>query len=187
MNVYDFDKTIYKKDSSVQLYLFVIKKNPLILFRCLYKQIWAILSYKVKKIDKEEMKSKYFCFLKYLDIEKLVDEFVKKEIRNINNWYLIKRKDDDVIISASPEFLVKAFMKELGISSVIASNVDSQTGRYDGKNCYGQEKVKRFQEIYGDFEIEEFYTDSKSDLPMAEKARKAYMVKGEKISMFFEK
>ena len=41
MNVYDFDKTIYKKDCSIEFYLFVIKKNPMVFFKCFPMQVFA--------------------------------------------------------------------------------------------------------------------------------------------------
>lgn len=40
MNVYDFDKTIYKKDSSVQFYLYVIRKKPFIFLSVLGSKLW---------------------------------------------------------------------------------------------------------------------------------------------------
>ncbi|HAT89242.1 MAG TPA: phosphoserine phosphatase [Roseburia sp.] len=184
MNVYDFDKTIYKKDCSIQFYLFAIKKNPQIIFKCLFKQILAIIEYKRDKIDKKEMKKIYFCFLKYINTKEMLEEFIEKEIKNINGWYLEQKKKDDVIISASPEFLVKAFMGKLGITSVIASKVDIETGEFYGENCYGEEKVVRFQKMYGMTRVEKFYTDSVSDLPMAKRAEKAYLVRNGKVGDF---
>lgn len=184
MNVYDFDKTIYKKDSSVQFYLYVIIRKPIVFFKCIWGQLRAILLYKAGKIEKEQMKEKYFSFLSYINVEDMVSRFVEKELKNINKWYLTKKKEDDVIISASPEFLVKAFANRLGIKNVIASDVDFQTGVYRGKNCYGAEKERRFQSVYGDMEINEFYTDSYSDLPLAKRAKKAFRVKNKRIQNF---
>ena len=68
-----------------------------------------------------------------------------------------------------------------GIKNLIASRVDPKTCKYIGKNCHGKEKVRRFREKFGDVEIENFYSDSHSDDPMAEIAVHAYMIKGESI------
>ena len=178
MNVYDFDKTIYKKDSSVQFYLFCIRKKPWILAGCIGRQARAYFRFRRKGISKEELKEAYFSFVRYFDIDKCVEEFVEKEIKNINEWYIDQMDATDVIISASPYFLVAAFMKRLGILQVIASDVDSATGLFRSPNCYGQEKLRRFQETFNDREINEFYTDSQSDFPLAQKAHKAFWVKG---------
>ena len=93
-----------------------------------------------------------------------------------------QKKSDDVIISASPEFLLEPIIKKLDISTLIASRVDKHTGLYDGINCHGKEKVRRFYEVFPDGKIDEFYSDSYSDTPLAEIADKAYIVKGEELS-----
>lgn len=176
MNVYDFDGTIYKKDSSVELYKFVINKNPIILFQCLPRQVWAMLKYKLKLLTKEQMKEIYFCFLKYLKNERVIDEFVEKEMKNINKWYYEKHKEDDLIISASPIFLIKKFAQRLDIKNILATEVEMKTGRFLSKNCYGEEKVRKFNCMFPNERIEQFYSDSKSDLPLAKYAKMAYFV-----------
>ena len=55
MNVYDFDDTIYRGDSSVDFYIFCLRKN-IKLLKYLPKQIKAVILYKLKKIDKNKMK-----------------------------------------------------------------------------------------------------------------------------------
>ena len=80
-----------------------------------------------------------------------------------------------MIISASPEFLLKPICKKLGIKYLIASRVDPSTGMYLGENCYGEEKVRRFKKQF-DTKPEEFYSDSLSDAPMANIAEKAFLV-----------
>ena len=81
-----------------------------------------------------------------------------------------------MIISASPEFLVRKFLDKIEIKNLIASRVDKHTGKYTGLNCYHEEKVIRYKEIYNDTIVDEFYSDSLSDTPMAKLAKKAYFV-----------
>ena len=69
MNVYDFDGTIYDGDSSVDFYLFSLRKNIKII-KYLPKQIKALIQYKLKKIDKTMMKEIFFSFLKDIDVQK---------------------------------------------------------------------------------------------------------------------
>lgn len=177
MNVYDFDKTIYKRDSSIQLYLFILKKKPIIFIQCIGTQVLAALNYVIKKSDKEKFKEAYFIFLKKVNIELYLDQFCNKELNNISGWYLRKMKADDVWISASPEFLVKKFAEKLGIKNVIASHVDMHTGKFIDRNCRGKNKVLRYKELYGEQQIDEFYSDSLSDTPLAVLAKDAYYVK----------
>ncbi|MEE0264705.1 MAG: haloacid dehalogenase-like hydrolase, partial [Acutalibacteraceae bacterium] len=87
------------------------------------------------------------------------------------------------IISASPEFLLELPCQMLGIKYLMASRVDPKTGKYTGENCHGEEKVRRLYEKYPkDTVIEEFYSDSYSDTPLAKLAKKSFMVKGDDIS-----
>ena len=181
MNAYDFDRTIYKKDSSVEIYVFLLKKKPTLAFLCLPVQIVAWVGYFLKLLTKEEMKARYFCFLKHVDVEGFLDEFVDREIGKIGQWYLERRNAGDVIISASPRFLVERFAERLGVEHVIASEVDKHSGAFLSKNCHGEEKVRRFYEEFPAGKVEEFYSDSLSDAPMARIAQKAFLVKGEEV------
>ena len=181
MNVYDFDGTIYKKDSSVELYKFVIKRRPYILFICLPQQLWAILKYKLKLITKEQMKEVYFSFLNYLKEESVIDQFVERNMKYINKWYYEKHEDDDVIISASPKFLIEKFAKKLNIENVLATEVEMKTGKFLSKNCHGEEKVRRFKLEFPNERIDNFYSDSKTDVYMAKLSKKSYMVKKRKL------
>ena len=61
----------------------------------------------------------------------------------------------------------------------MASKVDIHTGKYDGLNCHGEEKVIRFHEVYPDQKVENFYSDSRSDTPMAKLAEHAWLVNGD--------
>ncbi len=176
MNVYDFDETIYSGDSTRDFYFYSIKKHPLLL-RFLPKQGWAFLKYMFGIINKTKFKEQFYIFLSGIeDIDNEVSCFWDKNIAKIKSWYLDVKRDDDVIISASPEFLLRPVSEKLSFT-LMASRVDRKSGLTDGKNCYGEEKVKRFYEVYEDGKIEKFYSDSLSDTPLAEISEKAYIVK----------
>ena len=179
MNVYDFDGTIYNGDSSVDFYIFSVKKNPLIL--CYVpKQAWGVVLYHFKRIDKTKLKEYFFSFLSKIDTAEMVDCFWKKHQNNIQKWYLDQRQSDDIVISASPEFLLKPICKNLGITRLIASHVDYRNGKFDGPNCKGEEKVTRLMREYSVSQIDSFYSDSVSDQPLADISNKAFLViKGE--------
>lgn len=181
MNVYDFDKTIYKNDSTADFFIFCMKRHPAILKLMPSITAWYIRHYVLKKCSKTEFKERIFQFVKYIDYEKDIADFWAKNKRKIKGFYLENQKDDDVIISASPLFVIKPVCDELGIKHLMASNVDVKTGKYDGINCHGKEKVRRYREVFGDTPVQEFYSDSRSDTPLAEIAEKPFLVKGNKI------
>ena len=63
----------------------------------------------------------------------------------------------------------------------MASRVDIRTGVYDGLNCHGEEKVRRFREAFPDGVIDSFYSDSYSDDPLTKLASEAWLVKGDEL------
>lgn len=181
LNVYDFDNTIYNGDSSVDFWLYCMKKNPYIVIILPYQVIMAFL-YKCKLIDKIRFKEAFFCFLKKLPkTEEIVISFWDCKEKNIKSWYRKQQKADDLIISASPYFLLKDICKRIGVKNLIATDVDIKTGKFQSANCYGEEKVKRFYNSYPNEKIEEFYSDSKSDEYMALISERAFLVEGIKL------
>ncbi len=179
MNVYDFDKTICRKDSSVQFFLWCLKRHPRIARR-LPSMCGAGIRYLLKSIDKTAMKQSLFRFFADLpDPEEEISEFWLNNMKLINSWYFRFQRTDDVVVTASPEALVGCVCKKLGLSGVVGSRVNIHTGEFTGKNCSGPEKVSRFREAYPYTRIEHFYSDSIGDDPMACVAEQAFLVKGD--------
>lgn len=178
MNVYDFDKTIYAGDSSVDLYLFCLRKQPGI-WRCTFRQAWGFFLYALGRLDKTALKERFFSFLPQLkDTGALLDEFWAVHEKKLQPWYLRQKAETDVVISASPDFLLTPICARLGIQPPIATQMDPASGKITGQNCKGQEKVRRFFARYPAGEIERFYSDSLTDTPLADMAREALLVRG---------
>lgn len=180
MNVFDFDKTIYDGDSTADFFMWCFRHHPKTLLYLPMIGCASLRYYTFRIGTKTEFKEKMYRFLKAIDGEKDVERFWSEKMSGIKQFYREIHRDDDVIISASPEFLLKPLEEKLRIT-VIASKVDIHTGGYDGLNCYHAEKVKRFRELFPDGKIEAFYSDSYSDEPLALLADKAYIVEGEKL------
>ncbi|MGN0515325.1 MAG: haloacid dehalogenase-like hydrolase [Lachnospiraceae bacterium] len=181
MNVFDFDKTIYDGDSTIDFYFYCIRKHPVLVF-CLPYQVWCLIKYKIKIIDKTKFKEEFYCFLKKIDdVDSDIKKFWDLNQHKIKKWYLKIQQPDDLVISASPEFLLQEICKRIGICKLIASIVNEKTGKYTGINCYGEEKINRFKECFFDARIQNFYSDSKSDQPMANLAENAFIVNGDEI------
>lgn len=180
MNVYDFDKTIYLNDSSIDFYKFNLKRNPK-LIKYWPRQSKAAMDYKRGKITKTEMKTIFYEYFKGIkDMDKAIAVFWSENKDKIRPWYLEQLQETDVIVSASPEFFLQPICDELGIH-LIASVVDKDTGENLRENCYGYEKVVRFKEQFDINEIDDFYSDSYSDDPLAQHAKRAFMVKGDTV------
>ena len=141
MNCYDFDKTIYKKDSSIELLKYAMKKNFLVFFYVFKICIFTILYY-CKFIKIEKFKEVYFGFLKFFDDkDKFIESFWSREEKNINQWYINQKDVNDVVCSASPLFLVKSIMDKINPScKVYATQLDINTFKVSGKNLKGENK-----------------------------------------------
>lgn len=179
--LYDFDGTIYDGDSSVDFFKFCLKKDKTI-YKMLPKLAIKFLAYKSKNITDTELKEYVFSFLKnFKNIDKVVKEFWETHESKIKNFYLEKKHDQDIIISASPEFLLKPICKKLKVKDLIASDVDKTTGKFKKPNNRGEAKVKEFYKKYPKAEILEMYSDSLHDKPLLDLAKKSYFVKKNKL------
>ena len=182
MNVYDFDNTIYKGDSTTDFFLFSLKRHPSII-RLFPGIIGGFIKFYVfKKGTKTQFKQKIMYFVKHINYNEDIDDFWKIKLKNIKSFYIEQKASDDVIISASPYFVIEPACRKLGIEHIICSPVDVQSGEYKGENCHGKEKVRKFYEKFPQGEINNFYSDSYSDTPLAEISHNAYMVKSNKIT-----
>lgn len=181
INVFDFDKTIYDGDSTLDFYIFCLRKNPQ-LYKYIPSQIFAVIKYHIGCSNITQTKEKCYSFLASVsNLDELIGDFWDENIKKIKSWYYNKHQEDDVIISASPEFLLYPICQRLGISYLIASNVNPKNGKYTGTNCSEDEKVRRFREIYPNETIDEFYSDSNSDIHLAMISKSAYRVSGNNI------
>ena len=176
MNVYDFDGTIYDGDSTVDFWKTCLKKHPIILKKLPIAILFGAL-YRIGLVGKNLFKEKFYGFLNYIpNISKEVKEFWDTHQNKINSFYKRQMRSTDLVISASPEFLVQEICSRLGISC-IASKVNPYTGKLEGPNCYGTEKLRMFRALYPQECINEFYSDSLSDASLAKEAKCAFIVK----------
>ena len=77
-----------------------------------------------------------------------------------------------VIVTASPEPVVAPFARGLGCDLLLGTRLefdamDRLTGRFDGPNCRGAEKVRRLRAVFGpDLRLEAAYGDTGGDHAM---------------------
>jgi len=123
MNIYDFDHTIYNGDSSVDFWLFALCRKPhLVVFLPL--QIFVTALFLLGIYSKERMKEAFFIFIRHIPLDKMTAHFWEHNRRKIKPWYLRQKQDSDVIISASPGFLLEPLI--CGYSGVQEKNITTQ-------------------------------------------------------------
>ena len=181
--VYDFDKTIYNGDSTIAFIKFLINKDKSILLHT-PKMFLYLIKYKLKIIEKEEMKECFFeIFKKFKNMDKLVEEFWDTHEKNIKDFFKNKKSHKkDIISSASPYFLLEPIAKKYEVYDLFASPVNKKNGKYKGKNCHGVEKVRLLHKKYPGCVVMEMYSDDiNADKPLLELAKKSYVVKKDEI------
>ena len=177
MNVYDFDNTILRGDSTARFFAWCLVRAPRMWLDA-PGQIWNAALFLLKKREKQAFKERMLSFLTRVDVDRQLERFWEKNLSRVKPFYRERHRADDVVISASPEFLIRPACAALGIERVLGSPVDKHTGRFSGPNCHGVEKVKRFRAAFPGGEIDEFFSDSYSDQPLAGLAKRAFLVRG---------
>lgn len=180
MNVYDFDKTLYSGDSCIDFYRYCLKRQPSLAF-VLPRQVASMASAIFFAKGRTAFKEGFYAFLPHVRVlDDALAEFWSCAQQRFHEGMIKRLRTGDVIVSASPEFLLSPVCEELGLD-LIASKVDALTGVCEGENCRGEEKVRRFRELYPNAVIEEFYSDSSTDDPLARLAVKACKVKNGEV------
>ena len=175
-NIYDFDDTIYKGDTFIDLLKYSFLRHPFLLLNSIFNTIPLYFKYKKNSIPFERVKETLLSFLfKINNKDKYIKKFINSKKGNIKTWYINNQKENDIIISASYEIWIKPFCNEIGIKNVIATKTDN-IGNIIGKNCKREEKVRRLNEEFPNIVIDESYSDSQTDIPMLEVAKKAFVV-----------
>lgn len=176
MNVYDFDKTIFYPDSMMQFAWFCMRRHPRLWVTYFPKLVKSLIRNQMGKEKQMMLHARLNSIVRYLDDPELeIAEYWEKYEKNISQWYLDQKKEDDLIISASPEYLIKPIAEKLGVK-LIATIVDMETGTMIGNVRLAREKAKYIIEMDMPM-IDNFYSDSLSDTPLALLAERAFIVK----------
>ena len=186
MNVYDFDNTIYDGESALDFFFFYLKRDPWLL-KYLPKILNALYRYKRGKVTVEQALEKYAPFVEdYVrripDLRADAKVFWDEKEKKIKPFYKTLQREDDVIVTASPENTMAEICDRLGVRHCVGSLIDEGTGRIT-RLCMRSNKIPAFFAAFPDARIENFYTDSpKNDAPLIEAAAHAFIVKGNRIT-----
>lgn len=184
MNGYDFDKTILKGNSEQRFSMYCFVRLP---YLWLLTPVYLIASilYGLRIIKKDGYLHVLECFILFVpNRQKMVRRFWDKNIKHVKQWYYDVHKENDLVISASPAYLIEEICARLGVRC-IASPVNKR-GKVCGKHCYGKQKAVLYRQQFGDTPLEAFYSDSMSDAPMFRLASEGYLVKGDKITLVYK-
>lgn len=199
LGIFDIDYTLTKRETAMEFMFFLIKKNPknIIYFP---KSALSALMYLFKIYDAGKSKEIFLSFIKNIsenDMKKIAKEFYDEVLSKIlyddainmikklkNNGYKI------ILISASAEFYLNELYNIKEVDKIIGTKFELKDGKYNnkiiGKNCKGQEKVKRLyeylknQNIEADFKNSYMFSDSLADLPLFNLVGNPYLINAKK-------
>lgn len=181
IDVYDFDGTIYDGDSTVDLVRFCLRRHPSLLAG-LPGLLPALAGLLTGKTGLTAFKTALFTRMAArIDLRAEAALFWQdaRTQAKLGAWFQSTPRDLPIVIaSASPEFELEHAARLLGVSALIGTRCDPDTGALIGKNCKGEEKIRRIGEAMGPFTVRAMYTDSvKSDGPLLDIASEKYLVR----------
>lgn len=180
MNVFDFDNTLYRGESSVDLALYMVKTNKKIILY-LPKIFYNLLKYKLCIVDKRKTVAAINDFMRHAlsgkeELLGAVEGFWATHRHKLNMDMLKLIGSDDVIITAGPDFLIKAIQNELHTTHLLCSVIDTDRMAVRYLN-FGSNKANAFRNTFGSRKIDCFYTDSYNDKALMDIADKVYIVR----------
>lgn len=201
--IFDIDYTLTKKETSIELYKYMLKKD-IKLIKYIPAHILTGLGYGIKVFSATDTKERFLRFLKGKEeeeIKAIVKSFYREHLTNLlyedglKAIRSYKEKGYKIyLISASPEFYVNEFYNIEGVDKVIGTKFKMEDGIFTpiviGKNCKGEEKVRRLMEelkkdnIEVDFKNSCMFSDSLSDLPLLKLVGNGYLINYNKKSDF---
>ena len=184
MQAFDFDNTLYKGESAFDFALFLMLKKKRLL-KYLPKIMKLLWKYEKCKITNEEFLKEFNSFTEIVFknkdwIKEQTVLFWKKNEHKLYPHMLEKIKQEDYIITASPDFLIEPIKDKINTNHFLCTETDLQNGKITYLN-FNKNKVKKFIEIVGKKKIENFYTDSYNDKPLMDYAKHAFLVKKGKV------
>lgn len=182
VDIYDFDKTVYNGDSSVDFWKFCLKKKPVIALLVPW-QFMGFALMKLNILSGAKGKSMFFSFMRFVDGEDMVKKFWQENSHKINSWFKPENRERDAVVcSASPEFLLSDICRQYN-AKLVATVCDIKSGRIEGENCRGEEKVIRLKDVIDIGLVNTVYSDSpKADAPIFTLGvKRIHVVSGERI------
>lgn len=195
IGIFDIDFTITKRETLIQFYIFMIKRNPG-LIKHLPRSLGAFFLYSIKYYDEKKVKQAFLRFIVGIaekEMEILVKEFYSEVLSNIfyeDAISMIKKLKNEncliYLISASPEFYLKEMYAIPEVDKIIGTEIMINDGRFVaeilGDNNKGHIKVKKLmneiekEELEVDWENSYMFSDSISDAPLLNLVGNPYLI-----------
>lgn len=176
MNVYDFDGTLIRGDSEDYFMEYVLKHFKIKFKDRLEIRLFYLLR-KMKLVSGKTQRNHTYPYISYIsNIENVVKDFWDEYEKYIFPYYHKIHQDDDVVISATPRFILKEITKRLKIKTLICSETDLTTGKMIGKMCFANEKEVYYNKVFNKKTFDNYYFDKDHDMCLLKYAKNGYRV-----------
>ena len=179
--IFDFDRTLTKRDSIFNLLGYTFRKYPIRYILVFFKTLFIALTFYNFRI---RIKQSVLSILKFLtedDLKAFIKDLYENEILKDGEEEVKKLKAEGyflILNSASPEVYLKYITEYLPFDVVIGTRVTEKIKIKE--NNRGEVKVKRMREDIKDFDnfdIVKTYSDSyTADKPILELAKEKYLI-----------
>ncbi len=175
MNVYDWDKTVFDGDAEDYFFAYIFRDGKYPWHHLVYDVMEWMCGHKI--IGKTAARTAMYRVLKKIDdIDATLEAYWDEHEKYVLGWYRKAMRPDDVIATGTPRFLMEPMLKRLGLSGLVATDMNPKTGDIDGLFLGADLKVGAFYKQYPDGVIDKFYSDTYSDHFLADIAKEAYVL-----------
>lgn len=195
LGIFDIDFTITRKETLIQFFIYMIKKDYKNI-RFIPRALFSAILYGIRVYDEKKVKESFLKFIenkKEDELKEIASGFYEEVLSKIlykdalEKIKELKKLGYEIyLISASPEFYLNEFYKIKEVSQIIGTRYVFEDGIFIrkmlGENCKGDEKVIRLKKhlkennIEVDFENSLMFSDSLSDKPLLDLVGKGYLI-----------
>jgi len=195
LGIFDIDFTITRKETLIQFFIYMIKKDYKNI-RFIPRALFSAILYGIRVYDEKKVKESFLKFIenkKEDELKEIASGFYEEVLSKIlykdalDKIKELKKSGYEIyLISASPEFYLNEFYKIKEVSQIIGTKYVFEDGIFIrkmlGENCKGDEKVIRLKKhlkennIEVDFENSLMFSDSLSDKPLLDLVGKGYLI-----------
>lgn len=193
--IFDLDGTITRSDTLIPFLVGCLVRFPR-LRATMFQLPFDMIRFGLGRISAGAMKERLLRAviggLPVEDVDRWAQTFASRVVAGrcyASMLNLIKERqaqgDRVILLSASPSLYVRLIGQALGISEIVATEIEIKKGRYTGAlvtpNCAGHEKLRRIREHLG---ADRYagntlaFGDRESDRPLLEWADEGWFVKG---------
>jgi phosphatidylglycerophosphatase C len=186
ITVYDFDKTLTYDDTTMMFLFYccnTLKQRKVMKF---FIVIFAVL-HKIRVLNNNKFKSLSYGLVfkgkKKQTIINIAKAFAEKNsdiFNSLGQRVWANLGEQDYIVTASPKCYVELYFPKMIVIGTTFSFDDDEIFRGLKVNCYGKNKVIALKKV-GVLKIDEFYTDSFSDMPLMKISKSVFLVERDVI------